>query len=256
MAGGLSAGNYRYQLTNVRISDGAESGPAYSGPVAITGGLSLTGLAVVPGYKTGVYLSGQHGVGGYYAGSTLTSSFTFTGNNSQLVMPCRTELMLPPPAGSVTAFWRGRVLVAVGSVLIASEHHAVELFDHAKNFIQCTGTITLVEPVDGGIFIGTTDELAFYEGAELTGLRYRQVVKGGVVLGSGVQVRGELLKRGDGVSGGTAMVCIADKVIVAGFSDGGVTRLTEGEYRTAVSEVSATFRIVNGMPQYLAVVIA
>ena len=49
------------------------------------------------------------------------------------------------------------------------------------------------------------------------------------------------------------MLCIAGRGIVAGFSDGGIARMTEGRYITDVSEVAATFRKVNGIPQYIAV---
>ena len=49
------------------------------------------------------------------------------------------------------------------------------------------------------------------------------------------------------------MLCIAGRGIVAGFSDGGIARMTEGRYATDVTEVAATFRMVNGAPQYLAV---
>ena len=53
---------------------------------------------------------------------------------------------------------------------------------------------------------------------------------------------------------GTAMLCIADGVICAGFNGGAVARLTEGRYQTSVTEVAATFRLLPGrIPQYLAI---
>ena len=79
------------------------------------------------------------------------------------------------------------------------------------------------------------------------------MLDGPVVLGSGVAVRGELVQRGDGIGSGAAMLCIAGHGIVAGFSDGGIARMTEGRYATDVTEVAATFRMVGGAPQYLAV---
>jgi hypothetical protein len=42
-------------------------------------------------------------------------------------------------------------------------------------------------------------------------------------------------------------------VLVAGFNGGNVARMTEGRYTTSATEVAATFRMNNGMPQYLAV---
>ena len=53
--------------------------------------------------------------------------------------------------------------------------------------------------------------------------------------------------------GPTPGIGCAGRGIVAGFSDGGIVRMTEGRYATDVTEVAATFRMANGAPQYLAV---
>jgi len=49
------------------------------------------------------------------------------------------------------------------------------------------------------------------------------------------------------------MLCIAGGEIVAGFAGGQTTSLTANRYRCDAREVSATFREVDGVPQYLAV---
>ena len=252
-AGSLFPGDYQYQLTYVRLADGQEGGPAYSNPMPISGGVSLTGLPALAGHKINVYLTGANGDAAFFAGSTATSSFSYSGPNEALTLPCRTEFLQPAPAGTVTAFWRGRVLLAVGSVLYASRTNQAELFDLRRDFKQFSAPITLIQPVDGGFFVGTTKELAFLAGAEFDKLAFTPVVSGPVVLGSGVAVRGELVKRGDGLGQGSAMICIADRVLVAGFSDGGISRLTEGRFTTDVAEVAATFRMIDRIPQYIAV---
>ena len=254
VAGELFPGDYQWQLTYVRLSDGLESGPIYSNPEPVPdGGVLLTGLPMLDGHKINVYLTGANGEHGYLAGSTFGGSFGYLGKNDALSLPCRTDHLRPAPAGTVTAFWRGRVLVAVGPVLYASKTNAWELFDFRRDFKQFSAPITLVQPVDGGVFVGTEKELAFLSGTEFDKLAYVQVLDGPAVLGSGVAVRGELVQRGQGTGQGAAMLCIAGRGIVAGFSDGGIARMTEGRYVTDVSEVAATFRMANGAPQYLAV---
>ena len=254
VAGELFPGDYQWQLTYVRLSDGLESGPIYSNPEPVPdGGVLLTGLPMLDGHKINVYLTSADGDQAYLAGSTFTGSFGYLGKNDALSLPCRTDHLRPAPAGTVTAFWRGRVLVAVGPVLYASKTNAWELFDFRRDFKQFSAPITLVQPVDGGVFVGTEKELAFLSGTEFDKLAYVQVLDGPTVLGSGVAVRGELVRRGDGAGQGAAMVCIARRGIVAGFSDGGIARMTEGRYTTDAAEVAATFRMVNGAPQYLAV---
>jgi hypothetical protein len=254
VAGDLFPGDYQYQITYVRLSDGLEGGPAYSNPVAIPdGGVLLTGLPVLDGYSINVYLTAQNGDVGFLAGNTIGAAFSYLGKNDALVLPCRTEHLQPAPVGTVTAFWRGRVLVAVGPVLYASKTNGWEVFDFRRDFKQFSAAITLIQPVDDGLYVGTTEELAFLSGTEFDKLAYRQVIPAGAVLGSGVAVRGELIKQGDGVGEGAALVCIADRVLVAGFSGGNIIRMTEGRYTTAVTEVTATFRQIDGIPQYLAV---
>ena len=254
VAGVLHPGDYQYQLTYVRLSDGLESGPIYSNPTPVPdGGVLLQGLPMLDGHKINVYLTSHNGEQAYLAGSTFTSSFSYLGKNDALVLPCRTDNLRPAPAGTVTAFWRGRVLVAVGPVLYASKTNAWESFDFRRDFKQFSAPITLIQSVDGGVFVGTEQELAFLAGAEFDKLAYVRVLEGPTVLGSGVAVRGELVQRGQGTGQGAAMVCIAGRGIVAGFSDGGIVRMTEGRYATDVTEVVATFRMVGGAPQYLAV---
>jgi hypothetical protein len=254
VAGSLFPGDYQYQVTHVRLADGLEGGPVYSNPVPIaTGGFVLTGLPVLAGHSINVYLTGQNGGVGYFVGNTTSGVFSYTGSNDALVMPCRTGYCTPAPIGTVTAFWRGRTLLAAGNVLWASKVNRLELFDERKDFKQFSAAITAIVPVDDGVYVGTTAELAFLSGTEFDKLVYSQVLPGAVVLGSAIEVPGEKIKKGDGVGEGRAMVCIADRMLVAGFGGGEIVRMTEGRYATSAAEVAATFRTVNDIPQYLAI---
>jgi hypothetical protein len=107
--------------------------------------------------------------------------------------------------------------------------------------------------VDDGLYVGTETELAFLAGTEFDKLRYVQVADTSVVLGSGVAVRGELVKVGQSVGQGSAMLCIAGGTLVAGFSGGNISRMTEGSYKTAATSVAATFRQTSNGPQYVAI---
>lgn len=255
IAGDLYPGEYQWQITYVRLSDGLEGGPAYSSaPVRVEdGGVFLSGLPVESGYKINVYLTSHDDGRAFYAGSTTNGLFSFTGKNDELTLPCRTEFMQPAPAGRCLTVWRNRVLVADGNVLYASAPNTAELFDVRRDFKQFVDPITAVIPVDDGIYVGTEKELAFLAGDRFDNLVYRRVVNGSVVLGSGVSVRAELVKQGEGAGMGAAALCIADGGIVAGFNGGGVVRMTEGRYKTAVTEVHASFRMRAGIPQYMAI---
>lgn len=254
VAGDLFPGEYQYSLTYVRLSDGLEGGPLYSNPVPLTeGGIFLSGLPQRTGYRINVYLTSHNGDEGYLAGTTATGVFSFIGKNDALVLPCRTNNLRPMPAGTVTAFWRGRVLVAQGNLLLASRSHQHELHDPRRDFKQFEKPITLIQPVDDGIYIGTEDELVFLAGTEFDNLQLVRVMRGRVVIGSGVSVPGKSIKLGEGAGQGAAMICIVGGYLVAGFGGGTAIKLTEGKYVTSATEVAATFREINGVPQYLAI---
>lgn len=254
VSGQLAPGDYQYAVTYVRLADGLEGGPSYSNPITVPdGGVLLTGLPQLDGHMINVYLSGQNGGDMYFAGQTLTSSFSFLGKSSALTLPIRTDFLHPMPVGTVNAFWRGRTLVAEGNTLWASMPQQWELCDKRRDFKQFNAPITLIQPMDDGIFVGTETELAFLSGTEFDKLTYEQKLAGRVVLGSGVNAKAEQLNGYENSGRGTAMVCIADGLIIFGFTGGVIKRATEGVYRTDVTEVAATFRVKDGIPQYIAV---
>ena len=122
-----------------------------------------------------------------------------------------------------------------------------------RDFKPLGAAITAVQPVDDGIYVGTEQDLFFLGGTTWDGLAFTPTHRGPVVPGSGVAAPGDRLKLGDGAGAGTAMVCIAGGEIVAGFNGGQTTSLAANRYRTQVAAVSATFREVGGIPQYVAV---
>ena len=251
--GSLFPGKYRYYLTHVRLSDGAESPAVEAAPVEIVqGALRLDGLPKRGGHAVNVYLSTQDGEGAYLAGRAVDSTFEFGGPNAALVTPCRTIGAQPAPVGTFTAYWRGRVLIAVGDVLWACRTYAPHLSDW-RDFKPLGAPITAVLPVDDGIYVGTIKGLIFLGGTNWDGLSFRDTKRGPVVPGSGVAAPGDQIGMGDGKGRGDAVLCIAGGYVVAGFSGGQTVALTDDRYRTDVKEVCATFRVVDEIPQYVAV---
>lgn len=251
--GQLFPGSYQYHLTYVRDADGMESSAVSGVPIQITqGGFRISGLLARAGYRTNLYLSGHNGEGALLAGSTAGDSIEYTGNNAALVLPCRTLGTSPMPVGTITAYWRGRLLVAHGKTLWASRPQSPHLVEW-RDFRPMTHDITAILPVDDGVYVGTENDLVFLGGNTFDALTYTPALLGPVVLGSGVQAPGSKLRSGEGPGKGMAMVCIAGGEVVAGFGGGITFSLTGGRYRTTHTEVSATFRDLDGVPQYLAV---
>ncbi|MBV8250951.1 MAG: hypothetical protein JO200_21215 [Comamonas sp.] len=255
VAGELDPGPYLYQIAYVRLSDRLEGGSVFGGRLEVPahGGVLLTGLPWREGFAINVYLSAAGGDQTFLAGCALGDAFSYLGKTATLVLPCRVEQAGPAPVGTAMAWWRTRALVAQGNVLWASRPHGWETFSRTRDFKQFSAPITLVQPVDDGIWVGTEKELAWLGGVDFDGLAYRRAMAAPVVPGSGVAVPGELVSLGDGPGQGAAMVCIAGGMLVAGFNGGSLARLSQERYRTSAREVAATFRVVDGIPQYIAV---
>lgn len=247
MAGDMFEGEYQYALTYSRLADGIEGPPLFAEPETFEGGFMLSGLPALAGHKINVYVDGQ------LAGSTTNSLFTFVGENSSLGQPLRTEGLEAAPTGRCLAFWRGRALVAVGGVLYASRPHEWQHFEIRRDFKQFAHDITAVVPVEDGLYVGTEAELAFLKGTEFDKLAYTSMIGGSTVLGSGVEVPNGYTPPRDVGGPGSGAAFIADGTLVVGFSDGTVVRMGADRYRTDVTEVSATFRVIDGTPQYVAV---
>lgn len=253
VAGAMPAGRYAWAITFRREADGLESQAAVGGLVEVqqAGGLLLTDLPQRAGHSLQVYLTTAGGEAFFHAGQAQGPAFSYLRDGQDLARPCRTLHLSMPPVGCLHALWGARMLVAQGRVLWASRPHGWSHFDLGRDFKQFSADITLVQPVGGGIFVGTQKELAFLAGTEFDTLVYTSLMKEPVLLGSGAAAPGRRVRRGDGAGFGQAMVCIAGGWVVAGHDDGMLEPLSEGIYRADIgAEVVAAFRTVDGVPQY------
>lgn len=261
--GSLAPGVYRWCITHRRTSDGLEGGPAYSGTVTVSGGgLALASLPTLADHTTNVYVTAANGTEQFYAGNTSGSTFTLTSAASR-VRRCMTHYCKAPPAsGILPRFWRGRMLLAVGDTLYATKARTLHLFDVKESARRFGGTITMVQPVETGIWIGTTEGLHFMgPGNQFDKLPMVRQIDGPVLLGSGVACRGGALLRmgsqGPGLAGdgNDGALCIAARAITALYSDGSCRALTDRRYLVASSITSVVAAVIENAPlsQYIAV---
>jgi len=261
-AGSLPPGTYRWCVTHRRTSDGLEGGPAYSGTLAVTTGIALSGLPTLADHTLNVYITTANGTEHFYAGNTATSSFTLTSAASR-VRKCMTHYCKAPLAGGILPkFWRGRMLLAVGDTLYATKARTLHLFNVKEDARRFGGTITMVEPVISGIWIGTTEGLYFLgTGNTFAELVMTRKIDGPVLLGSGVAVRGGALLRmgsnGPGLAGdgNDGALCIAARAITACYADGSCNALTDQRYLVSSSVTSVAASVIeNGsLSQYIAI---
>ncbi|MGY2498914.1 hypothetical protein, partial [Klebsiella pneumoniae] len=90
-------------------------------------------------------------------------------------------------------YWRGRLLIANGNVLRWSEALAYHLHDERHGFVQMPQRITFVQPVDGGIWVGQVDHVAFLAGAEPGALSLSRKASRAPIPGSAILVPAEVV---------------------------------------------------------------
>ena len=128
------------------------------------------------------------------------------------------------PSGSYLSYWQGRLITARSNVLRFSEPMAYHLHDPRHGFVQMSQRITFVAPVDGGIFVGQTDHVAFLQGDRLETLTLQRRSTRSPLPGSSTLVDAQAV--GQASAGGRQVaVWLAENGYVLGASDGSVVEL-------------------------------
>ena len=133
--------------------------------------------------------------------------------------PAKFRHLAPMPGGNYLKYWRGRLLTASKNVLRFSEPMAYHLHDPRHGFVQFPQRITFVAPVEGGIWVGQVDHVAFLAGSAPGDMTMQRRKSRPPVTGSAVLVDSEQM--GDASQGGQATaVWLADNGYVIGSSSG------------------------------------
>lgn len=142
--------------------------------------------------------------------------------------PAQFQYLSPMPTGKHLKYWRGRLITASANVLRFSEAMAYHLHDERHGFVQMPQRITFVQPVEGGIWVGQVDHVAFLQGASPGELSVSRKASRAPVPGSAMLVPAEVV--GGDLAGGGAMVAVwlAENGYVAGTSAGSLSEIHAG----------------------------
>ena len=254
--GGLREGLYTISVTLTR--DGFEEGgasPVY--PVVVPAGASITVLpTAVAGYKTNVYISTPDGSQSYLI-ATVDGGQSFT-ISSNAMRSLGTPLMtrghgVPPFPPSTVAVSGGRLLYAMGPTLWYSSPFNYELFDLRSGFIQFPEDITVIAPVDNGVFVATSQRHIYLEGPDIASARWRERASYGAPLCQPVMIESDE----HGLEGVPSRVALwTSKQGFVGASENGVLfNLSQGKVRFAPGlDGSLAVRRSNGRVHVLATV--
>ena len=232
-AGSLKPGGYGVAVAWLRgTAESPLSGMA-SCTVPEGGALLVTLPLCLDASVTGVrlYLTRQNGgellrAGDYPAG-TATIELPLL---PQLGAPPQFHRMEPMPSGDHLALWRGRLLTARANVLRFSEAMAYHVHDPRHGFVQMPQRITFVAPVDGGIFVGQVNHVAFLRGAAPNEMSLERLASAAPVPGSAAVLPSEEV--GEASQGGKAVVVwLAGNGFVLGTPDGGIIETRAGRLK-------------------------
>lgn len=157
--GALQAGVYRVAVTSVDVF-GAESGAT---PIILTleegRALQLDWTKPDGAERCKVYVSAADGETLYFQGYADDSYLVSLVRDDQERMT--TMNLQPPPLADWIARYKGRLVLASGATLWGTSPFSPHLVDYTSDFVSYDSPITMLQPVDDGIFVATTKRTYF-----------------------------------------------------------------------------------------------
>lgn len=149
-------------------------------------------------------------------------------NPPELGRAAQFQYLSPMKTGNFLREWRGRLWVVRSNVLYFSEAMSYHLTDERYNFIQFPQRIRFIEPVDGGIWVGLADHVAFLRGQDVRSMSIERKASRAPMYGSSTLLHSDMIKELS--QGGTwCAVWLAENGFVAGTTDG---QLVELQYKS------------------------
>ena len=239
--GSLYRGTYLIAVTYVD-GEGRESGatPVQTAEVPEHGRIALTDLPQRNGCLTSVYVSTTNGDDLYRVALTADSSLDVSVPHLGGGVMCWTQGLAPMPSGSILRAFKGRLLAAAGNTLRYSEPFAPGLCNPVRGYIVFPETITLVEPVQNGIYI-SADETYWLAGDDIEQAAMLPVLPYRAVAGTAKPVPNK-----------NSVFWMSERGGVVGEPGGVVTNIQEQTVAVDAARFGATMvREEDGMKQFV-----
>lgn len=238
-AGSLPAGKY---LAFVTFSDGSEEGGASE---VVQVDVSTNGRVTVQtpnGAATwaNVFVSTANGGIGYYVGRTAPGGSVSVTTLPGSGRPLKPDFYIPPPAGNIVRFYRGRMFIVSGSTVYYTQPHQLGRA-HNKNYFPMPATITVFEPVTNGIWC-VADQTYFLRGEDPTKFTAEPQLNYGAVAHTGLKIPNT-----------NDVLWMSVRGTCRGDQDGNVVNLQEENVAVRPGASGAAYvRELNGLRQYVA----
>jgi hypothetical protein len=242
-AGGLDAGTYQVAITYASAL-GEESGTGRAALVELAsgGGILISNIPQSSADSCNIYVSPANGDVLYLAKTvpmgTTSTTVQSTINFSRML---ETQFMEQVPAGHIVRYFKGRMWMAVGDLLVFTSALRYGLFDPRHTYFRFPDRISIMQPVENGIYVVAGNKTYFLEGTKPQDMGQTVVYHQGGVEGTGMSVPPKALLDNDLLSGTEADDSAEDVAYwfsntgaVFGFPNGKVKAITED--RMTVSE--------------------
>lgn len=151
-----------------------------------------------------------------------------------------TDYMAIPP-GTIVRHHNGRMYVASGNLIWFTDPFTLGSVHRQRNFLQFTSPVSIMEPVNGGIWI-VTDETYFYAGGGPDDFTPVLQLNYGAAPGTAVRV-----------TNSNDVMWYSDRGVVVATNDGQIKNLQEASVAVEIGEVgAAVIREENGIRQFIA----
>lgn len=162
------------------------------------------------------------------------------------------RLLGAPPLATALAYLNGRIYLANGRTLWATELYMYDYVDKTKSYKMFEDEITGIGAVTDGLYVGTESGVWYLSGT-LNEMKRTRMADYGVMPGSMVETPADFIGL-EKAQSKTAIMMMTTGGVYAGLDNGGFYSITEDRvWLPQAVNVSALFRKQDGVNQYLAV---
>lgn len=178
-------------------------------------------------------------------------------NPTATLAEVRGKLLGRPPMATALAYWNGRMYLANGPTLWATELYLYNYVDKNAGFKQFETDIMVLGAVTDGLYVGTRDGIWWLDGP-FKEMKRIPLSGYGAIPGSLVYVPAELVNpqvpQDQYTQSKNAVVFLTESGLVAGLDGGNLFNLTQEQFLfPKATSAAALFRREKGVNQYVMV---
>lgn len=253
--GVLPAGTYQYALTWL-AEDGQESGTGPAARIDLGDGSGLRFAWPAPLdariARAALYVTAPNGTVPYLASVADARAGVADWRGGDLALPLATQWLDAPPPGQDLTWHRGRIWIAAGEFLFATNALGYGYCD-LRDYLALDGSpIRFVAGLQHGLFVGTARAVYYLAGDTFESMDVNSVVDGYAVPGSALVVDGFGATLDPALAGVQCLLFACARGVCLGKPDGSVVNLTYDRYQSNMDLIgAAVLRTEETLTQYL-----